>query len=95
MCAPVLAHNSCNPQTLDVSVQPTCTRSRNSSGAHVCTFAMQAMQDLEAIVQRFQLSIWMWPEGTRSRDGRLRRSTSGPGRLAVQLMLPVVSVVPL
>lgn len=55
--------------------------------------AVAAMRELGDIVRRYKLSIWMWPEGTRSRDGRLRPFKKGLVHLAVETGLPVVPVV--
>ncbi|MCB9679949.1 MAG: 1-acyl-sn-glycerol-3-phosphate acyltransferase [Alphaproteobacteria bacterium] len=55
--------------------------------------AMAAMRELERIVKAYRLSIWMWPEGTRSKDGRLRPFKKGVWHLAVATGLPVVPVV--
>lgn len=55
--------------------------------------AMAAMRLLEALVARHRLSIWMWPEGTRSRDGRLRPFRKGIWHLATATGLPVVPVI--
>lgn len=55
--------------------------------------AMEAMRDLEATVRNFGLSIWMWPEGTRSRSGHLLPLKKGLWHLAVATRLPIVPVV--
>lgn len=55
--------------------------------------AIAAMQELSAVVRRYRLSIWMWPEGTRSRDGRLLPFKKGIYHLAIGTGLPVVPVV--
>ncbi|HMV68875.1 MAG TPA: lysophospholipid acyltransferase family protein [Myxococcota bacterium] len=55
--------------------------------------AMASMRDLEDIVRRYRLSIWMWPEGTRARDGRLQPFKKGLYHLAVHTGLPVVPVI--
>jgi len=39
------------------------------------------------------VSIWIWPEGTRSRDGRLSKFKKGFVHLAIATGLPVVAVV--
>lgn len=44
-------------------------------------------------VRRMRLSIYMFPEGTRSKDGRLKPFKKGIVHLAVQTGLPVVPVV--
>jgi 1-acyl-sn-glycerol-3-phosphate acyltransferase len=55
--------------------------------------AVAAMRDLARIVDSYRLSIWIWPEGTRSRDGRLLPLKKGIWHLAVGTGLPVVPVV--
>jgi 1-acyl-sn-glycerol-3-phosphate acyltransferase len=55
--------------------------------------AMKAMQELVRIVRTFRLSIWIWPEGTRSRDGRLLPFKKGIYHLAVETGLPVQPVI--
>ncbi|MCB9664691.1 MAG: 1-acyl-sn-glycerol-3-phosphate acyltransferase [Alphaproteobacteria bacterium] len=55
--------------------------------------ALEAMRELVRIVARYRLSIWMWPEGTRSRDGRLLPFKKGIWHLACATGLPVVPVV--
>ncbi len=55
--------------------------------------ALEAMKTLSTLVRRYGLSIWMWPEGTRSRDGRLKPFKKGIWHLAVSVGLPVVPVV--
>jgi lysophosphatidate acyltransferase len=55
--------------------------------------AVAAMRTLVRHVKRYGLSIWMWPEGTRSRDGRLQPFKKGLWHLAVETGLPVVPVV--
>lgn len=55
--------------------------------------AVASMKALVGIVHDYGLSIWMWPEGTRSRTGRLLPFKKGVYHLAVQTGLPVVPVV--
>lgn len=55
--------------------------------------ALAAMADLADVVSRHHLSIWMWPEGTRSRDGVLRPFKKGVYHLALATDLPVVPVI--
>lgn len=55
--------------------------------------AVAAMTALAELVRRHRLSIWMWPEGTRSRDGRLLPFRKGIWHLAVETGLPIVPVV--
>lgn len=55
--------------------------------------AVRAMKKLEGEVRRYRSSIWMWPEGTRSKTGRLLPFKKGIVHLAVATGLPVVPVV--
>ena len=55
--------------------------------------AVASLVRLGEIVRRHRLSIWMWPEGTRSRDGRLLPFKKGIVHMALQTGLPVVPVV--
>jgi lysophosphatidate acyltransferase len=56
--------------------------------------AVQSLKDLATYVKDNRLSIFLWPEGTRSRTGRLKRPfKKGFGHLALQTGLPIVPVV--
>ncbi len=55
--------------------------------------AIASMLDLANDVTRFGLSIFMFPEGTRSRDGRLLPLKKGIIHMALSTGLPVVPVV--
>jgi 1-acyl-sn-glycerol-3-phosphate acyltransferase len=55
--------------------------------------AIASMRELAAITRAHHLSIWMWPEGTRSPDGRLLPFKKGLYHLAVETGLPIVPVV--
>jgi 1-acyl-sn-glycerol-3-phosphate acyltransferase len=55
--------------------------------------ALAAMDELASIVRRNRLSIWIWPEGTRSRTGRLLPFKKGIYHLALETGLPVQPVV--
>ncbi len=55
--------------------------------------AIASMKKVADLVQAKGLSIWMWPEGTRSRDGVLRPFKKGFVHLALATGLPVVPVV--
>ena len=45
------------------------------------------------LLRRFGLSLWIWPEGTRSRDGRLLPFKRGFAHVALATRLPIVSIV--
>lgn len=55
--------------------------------------AVEAMRDMSAFVARHALSIFVWPEGTRSKDGRLRGFKKGAFHMALATKLPVVPMV--
>ncbi len=55
--------------------------------------AIAALEETAEVVRRHHLSIWIWPEGTRSRDGRLRSFRKGFAHLAIATGLPVAPVV--
>ena len=55
--------------------------------------ARESLREMGDIVRKNRLSIWMWPEGTRSRDGRLLPFKKGIIHLALQTGLPIVPVV--
>lgn len=55
--------------------------------------AIAALTATAEFVRRQRLSIWIWPEGTRSRDGRLLPFRKGFAHLAIATGLPVVPVV--
>ena len=55
--------------------------------------AIAALEATAEVVRRHRLSIWIWPEGTRSRDGRLLSFRKGFAHLALATGLPVVPVV--
>lgn len=55
--------------------------------------AVESLRELGALVRKHHLSIWMWPEGTRSRTGRLLKLKKGVVHLALQTGLPIVPVV--
>jgi len=53
--------------------------------------AVRALNREAAFVKRNALGMWIWPEGTRSADGRLRpRFKKGFVHLAIETGLPVV-----
>lgn len=55
--------------------------------------AIAAIDSLIAIIRRLELSPWIAPEGTRSRDGSLGRFKKGFVHIAIASGLPVVPVV--
>jgi lysophosphatidate acyltransferase len=55
--------------------------------------AVASLQGLAALVKRHRLSIFIWPEGHRSRDGRLRPMKRGAFHLALATGLPIVPMV--
>lgn len=55
--------------------------------------AVESLQELARITKENGLSIYIWPEGTRSRDGRLLPFKKGIVHLALQTGLPIVPVV--
>jgi 1-acyl-sn-glycerol-3-phosphate acyltransferase len=55
--------------------------------------AVSSLRKLAAYVRRHKLSIFLWPEGTRSRSGRLQPFKKGVVHLAMQTGLPVVPIV--
>ncbi|MBI1948211.1 MAG: 1-acyl-sn-glycerol-3-phosphate acyltransferase [Deltaproteobacteria bacterium] len=55
--------------------------------------ALKSLQVLCALVKRHALSVFIWPEGHRAPDGRLRSFKRGAFRLALETKLPIVPVV--
>jgi len=55
--------------------------------------AIASMERVRKVVQKHGLSLWMWPEGTRSKDGRLIPFKKGFVHMAISTGLPVVPVV--
>jgi lysophosphatidate acyltransferase len=55
--------------------------------------AIERLRALGEYVRENRLWIWMWPEGTRARDGRLKPFKKGAVHLALQTGLPIVPVV--
>tara|TARA_B100000029_G_scaffold513768_1_gene614361 strand:- start:746 stop:1525 length:780 start_codon:yes stop_codon:yes gene_type:complete len=55
--------------------------------------AVASMEKARQVVEKHSLSLWMWPEGTRSRTGQLQPLKKGFVHLAISTGLPVVPVV--
>ncbi len=55
--------------------------------------AAAALRETIDLMQRFRTSVWIWPEGTRSFDGRLLAFKRGFAHLALATRLPVVPIV--
>ena len=55
--------------------------------------AIASMAKVQALASKHDLSLWMWPEGTRSRSGRLKRMKKGFVHLAIATGLDIVPVV--
>jgi 1-acyl-sn-glycerol-3-phosphate acyltransferase len=54
--------------------------------------AIASMKRVAVRARAHRLSIMLWPEGRRSRDGRLRAFKKGFAHLAVQTGLPIVPI---
>ena len=52
-----------------------------------------AMQWLVHFVHKHGMGIWIWPEGTRSKDGRLKKFKKGFAHLAMDTGYPIVPVI--
>ena len=55
--------------------------------------AIASLKKANEVVKAHKLSVWMWPEGTRSRDGRLKAMKKGFAYFAVATGLPIIPVV--
>ncbi len=55
--------------------------------------AVRAMRATAELVRRHRISVWILPEGTRSRDGTLGAFKKGFAHLALATRLPIVPVV--
>lgn len=55
--------------------------------------AIEGMRRTAETIRKYDMGIWMWPEGTRSKDGRLRKLKKGVVHLALATGLPVVPVI--
>jgi 1-acyl-sn-glycerol-3-phosphate acyltransferase len=54
--------------------------------------AIATLNELSLFVKKNKLSIWIWPEGTRSRSGELGAFKKGVVHMAIATGLPVVPV---
>lgn len=54
--------------------------------------AVETLKDIAVLMKEKRLGVWMMPEGTRSKDGRLRAFKKGFVHLAIATGLPVVPV---
>ncbi len=54
--------------------------------------AIATLNDLTRFVRKNRLSIWIWPEGTRSRSGELGPFKKGLFHVAIATGLPIVPV---
>ena len=55
--------------------------------------AISTMADVARFIKNNGLSLWIWPEGTRSRDGRLQPFKKGFVHAALATGLPIVPIV--
>jgi 1-acyl-sn-glycerol-3-phosphate acyltransferase len=55
--------------------------------------AASALRETIDLLKRYRTSVWIWPEGTRSADGRLLPFKRGFAHVALATRLPVVPVV--
>ena len=55
--------------------------------------AVEALADAARLIAKYRIGVYMWPEGTRARDGRLQPFKKGFAHLALATGLPVVPVV--
>jgi len=55
--------------------------------------AISTMNDVATFIRENQLSLWLWPEGTRSKDGQLQSFKKGFVHAALATELPIIPVV--
>lgn len=54
--------------------------------------AVAGLARVAELMRRYRLGVWMWPEGTRSADGRLQSFKKGFAHMALATGLPVVPI---
>lgn len=57
------------------------------------TKAIERMNQTTAFMKKHGISCWIWPEGTRSRDGKLGKLKKGFVHMALATRLPIVPVI--
>jgi lysophosphatidate acyltransferase len=55
--------------------------------------AIESLKKTGDILKEYNIGVWIWPEGTRAKDGRLRPFKKGFGHMAIATRLPIVPVV--
>ncbi len=55
--------------------------------------SIKSMAEIGEFVRAHNLGIWMWPEGSRSRDGRLKPFKKGFVHMAIATGLPVIPII--
>ena len=55
--------------------------------------AIATMNGVAEFINRNKLSLWIWPEGTRSKDGKLQSFKKGFAHAAIATRLPIVPIV--
>ena len=57
------------------------------------TRAISSMKQVTDTIDKYKLSLWIWPEGTRSKNGRLLPFKKGFVHLALETKLPIVPII--
>ena len=55
--------------------------------------AISSIKEVTQVVHKHALSLWIWPEGTRSKTGRLTPFKKGFVHLALDTKLPIVPII--
>jgi len=55
--------------------------------------AIATLQEMADFMKKYRLGLWMWPEGTRSKDGRLQPFKKGFAHAAIATGMPIVPIV--